>query len=326
MESEPPDLDLESDGATPSSLPSLQEGDSNPDEPSRPVDDPTQNDFAFLLWAPRNHKPSIKPTLRFLVDSPNDDGTSTDTIKYLTLDQVGLGIRYRPGWLARRRLDESEPFFFPKGNWNIGRICFFAEEDDHGSYYRAQIYDAARLPLPQLDPRSICSFSPKFEYVDLKFTEVQLREHEPPRYSDRIRVVTHAAYGNDEALMVMKIWPSPMCNRMGIEKEMLAYKAFSHLGMTPKFVGHVTEEGRVVGMLLEYIAGAHKPSDDKEKELCRQRLYLFHRMTGWHRSVAANHKDNFLIKDGIAYIIDFARAFTPEEVAAKGSDWANIKV
>ncbi|KAK7742154.1 hypothetical protein SLS53_004740 [Cytospora paraplurivora] len=326
MDPEPPDPDRDSDGATPSSLPSLQEGDSNPDEPSRPVDDPTQHDYAYLVWAPRNHKPSIKPILRFLVESLNGDGTSTDTIKYLTLDQAGRGIRYRPRWFARRRFDESEPFFFPKGNWNVGRVRFFAEEDDDGPYYRAQVYDAARLPQPQLDLKAICSFRPKFEYVDLTFTEIELRERKPPGYSDRMRVVTHAAYGNDEAPMVMKIWPSPMWNQMGIEREMLAYKACGHLGMTPKFVGHVTEEGRVVGMLLEYIAGAHKPRDDKEKELCRQRLSLFHRMTGWHRSVAANHKDNFLIKDGTVYIIDFARAYTPEEVAARGSDWANIKV
>lgn len=328
MESEYSDLDRESDSATTSSLPSLQEDDSSPDAPSMPADwpDPSQHDYAYLLWAPRNHKPSINPTLRFLVEPLNDDGTSTNTIKYLTLDQAGYGIKYRPGWLAKRRFDGSEPFCFPRGDWNVGKVRFFREEGKNGSYYRAQVYDTARLPQPQLDPKAISSSRPHFEYVDLKLTGVQLREHQLPGYSDRMRVVTHAAYGNNEALMVMKIWPSPMYTQLGIEREMMAYKALGHLGLTPKFVGHVTEEGRVVGMLLEYIAGAHKPSDYNEKELCRQQLFLFHRMTGWHRSVAANHKDNYLVKDGIVYIIDLARVFTPEEVAAMGSDWANIKV
>lgn len=103
---------------------------------------------------------------------------------------------------------------------------------------------------------------------------------------------------------------------------MMAYKACDGIGITPEFIGYVTEQGRHIGMLTAYHAKAHKPQNDEEKELCRTALHTFQMETGWQRKPNANHKDNYLIEDGKALLIDLASVYPPGEVARKGGDWA----
>ncbi|ROV94396.1 hypothetical protein VSDG_05976 [Cytospora chrysosperma] len=303
---------------------------SSPKPPSATSTAMQDGDFGRLLWAPHHHRPDIKPTLRFFVESLRDGSTVKNSIKYLTLHQVkGHGIRYDPSFFTSELFQKSEPFSFPNGNWNHGTVSFFKEEDydEEGVYYIwAGVVNDAYMSLPVLDPKAIWPEIPVVEYVDLSHPKISLRETTPIGTSDRIRVVTHEDFKDHETKLVMKIWPSPMCNTDGIEREMMAYRACNGKDITPKFLGHVAEEGRIIGMLIEYIEGAHKPSNEEEKELCRQELDRFHRLTGWHRNPMENHKGNFIIKDGSVYIIDLARAYTPEDVASKGSEWLTEKV
>lgn len=288
-------------------------------------------DFGRLLWAPQKHRPDIKPTLRFFVESSRDGSTIKNSIKYLTLQQVeGHGIRYEPEFFTTELFKTSEPFSLPSGNWNHGTVSFYKERDydeEEGlCYIWADILDNACRPLPVLDPKAIWPETPTIEYIDLSHPNISLRKTIPIGTSDRIRVVTHKDFDNHETKMVMKIWPSPMYNKDGIEREMMAYRVCNGKDITPRFLGHVAEGGRVIGMLIEYIEGGHKPRNDEEKELCRQELDRFHRLTGWHRNPMENHKDNFIIKDGSVYLIDLTKAYTPEDVASKGSEWAAEKV
>lgn len=102
----------------------------------------------------------------------------------------------------------------------------------------------------------------------------------------------------------------------------MAYRACDGKGITPEFIGYVTDQGRHIGMLTAYHSNAHKLQNDEEKELCRTALHTFQLLTGWQRKPQANHKDNYLIKDGKALLIDLASVYPPHEVARKGGDWA----
>lgn len=286
------------------------------------------DDWGVILWAPQSHRPDIKPILRFFVECVNDDSTTKDTIKYLTLhERFCDGIKYKPEFFTTELYKQSEPFDLPDGQWNQGKVCFVKRrnEKENFDYVEAKVFHEIQGPLPALNPEAVWAEMPKVEYVSLSHPEIRLR-NSASEYGDHTRVVTHEDFNKHETKMVMKIWPSPMCNKDGIEREMMAYQACDGKDITPKFLGHVAEEGRVIGMLIEYIEEAHKPSTHEDKELCRQGLDRFHRSTGWHRNPMANHKDNFLIKDDKAYLIDLSKAYTPEDVASKGTDWATEKV
>lgn len=112
-----------------------------------------------------------------------------------------------------------------------------------------------------------------------------------------------------------------MSSKIGLENEMMVYRACDGMGITPEFVGYVTEQGRFIGMLTKYHGAAHKPETDEEKELCRTALHTFQTLTGWQRKHRANHKDNYLIEDDKVLLIDLASVYPPEEVQRKGHDW-----
>lgn len=270
--------------------------------------------------------------LRFFVESWLEGGCVQNRVKYLTLHQkAGHGVTYQPGFFARELFKKSGPFTLPSGYWNCANVSFVMEEEEDDEkesifYLWAEISDEKLSPLPELEPEAIWAEKPVLEYVKLSITDISLETIIPVNNSDRIRVVTHDDIDNRKTRMVMKIWPSPMCSKVGLEREMMAYRACDGKDITPKFVGHVAEEGRVIGFLTEYIEGAHMPSSDDEKELCRRALYRFYRLTGWHRNPMASHKANFLIKDGKAYLVDLAMAYTPQDVASLGDEWANEKV
>lgn len=112
-----------------------------------------------------------------------------------------------------------------------------------------------------------------------------------------------------------------MSSKLGLENEMMVYRACDGLGITPELVGYVKEQGRVIGMLTKYHSEAHKPETDEEKELCRTALHTFQTLTGWQRKPRANYKDNYLIEDSKVLLIDLASVYPPDEVASKGNAW-----
>lgn len=103
---------------------------------------------------------------------------------------------------------------------------------------------------------------------------------------------------------------------------MMAYRACDGRGITPEFIGHVTEQGRHISLLTAYHSKAHKPGNEGEKELCRVALHTLMTETGWQRRPLANHRDNYMIEAGKALLVDLAKAVDPERVAKNGGEWA----
>jgi len=89
-----------------------------------------------------------------------------------------------------------------------------------------------------------------------------------------------------------------------IENETTAYQWISGRNIGPQFFGHLTENGRVIGFLMERVTGArHAGAEDID--ICGEVLSRLH-------GLGVRHGDtnpyNFLIRDSKATLIDFDTA------------------
>ncbi|KAI8628419.1 hypothetical protein F5Y19DRAFT_138077 [Xylariaceae sp. FL1651] len=113
-----------------------------------------------------------------------------------------------------------------------------------------------------------------------------------------IRLVTCPLFGHP---VVYKFAEFPWQTSM-IEMGTTAYSWINGHAIAPQFLGHVTEAGRVIGFLLEYIPGHTAEVEDLEK--CQRSLKSLHALGIKHCDV---NKHNFLIRGGKgeAGLIDF---------------------
>lgn len=86
-----------------------------------------------------------------------------------------------------------------------------------------------------------------------------------------------------------------------MEGETCAYQLIEGSGIGPRFLGHLTEDGRVIGFLIERIANA-RHAGPGELEICRRTLGRLHALGLKHGDV---NRFNFLVRDEEAILIDF---------------------
>ncbi|KNZ71263.1 hypothetical protein J132_00100 [Termitomyces sp. J132] len=89
-----------------------------------------------------------------------------------------------------------------------------------------------------------------------------------------------------------------------LESETSAYQWIQNHQISPRFLGHLTEEGRVIGFAMERITSA-RHAEPEDLALCEQALLTLHRLNIKHGDI---NKHNFLIHDDRATLIDFATA------------------
>ena len=89
-----------------------------------------------------------------------------------------------------------------------------------------------------------------------------------------------------------------------IENETTAYQWISGHNIGPQFLGHLTEEGRVIGLLMEHIPNARHASI-QDFEICGQVLSRLHDLGVRHGDT---NQSNFLVRDSKATLIDFDTA------------------
>jgi len=88
-----------------------------------------------------------------------------------------------------------------------------------------------------------------------------------------------------------------------IEAETRSYRDLHGLGLGPKFLGHLSENGRPMGMLIEYFDGRRPTQDDFEA--CSKALKRLHAL-GWaHRDI---NRDNFVVVGSEAKLVDLEQA------------------
>ncbi|KAK2739461.1 hypothetical protein FQN57_006590 [Myotisia sp. PD_48] len=89
-----------------------------------------------------------------------------------------------------------------------------------------------------------------------------------------------------------------------MENETTAYQCIDGKGFAPRFLGHLTEGGRVIGFLIEYITGA-RHAGPQDLPSCRQSLSELHRLGIRHGDT---NRFNFLVCGSKAILIDLNTA------------------
>ncbi|KAI1777337.1 hypothetical protein F4818DRAFT_409985 [Hypoxylon cercidicola] len=105
----------------------------------------------------------------------------------------------------------------------------------------------------------------------------------------------------------MKITSFPNLIEQAVsDTEVSVYKQIDCLDIAPRFLGHVTEHGRVIGFLLEYLDDAINAADtwnETTRRACHATLEKLHSRGIAHKDA---HQNNCLIrKDGSAVLVDF---------------------
>lgn len=131
----------------------------------------------------------------------------------------------------------------------------------------------------------------------------------------RLEVVRHPDLGAEPVLVKKAALPSYIDS---IARETAFYHLLDGLGVTPQFLGHVAEGGRVTGFVAEYVQQQQQHGGDRGggTEACLSALRRMHAKGVAHRDA---HGGNCLVRgDGSAALVDF-------ELAEETSDGAEFE-
>ncbi|KAF2972704.1 hypothetical protein GQX73_g1006 [Xylaria multiplex] len=120
------------------------------------------------------------------------------------------------------------------------------------------------------------------------------------RLRQNIHLVTHPLFNRPVIVKFAEFpWQIPY-----YEAETTAYEWIDGAGVSPKFLGHLTEAGRVIGFILENIDGA-RTAGPEDLKACQAALTRLHSLDIKHGDI---NKHNFLVRDGKAVLVDFETA------------------
>ncbi|KAJ5958762.1 uncharacterized protein N7479_005912 [Penicillium vulpinum] len=85
-----------------------------------------------------------------------------------------------------------------------------------------------------------------------------------------------------------------------IEQETRAYQLLEGSGLTPRFLGHIHENGRIMGLLLEKIEG--RPASFQDLSICETAVKKLHELGLVHGDV---NRYKFLVTDDGIKLLDF---------------------
>ncbi|KAK4140943.1 alpha-galactosidase a, partial [Dichotomopilus funicola] len=108
-------------------------------------------------------------------------------------------------------------------------------------------------------------------------------------------LVTHPPPATVIAKIVRFEWELPR-----IEQETRAYQMLEGTGLAPRFLGHIHENGRIMGFLLEKAEG--RPASFPDLSACETALGKLHELGLVHGDM---NRYNFLVTDAGAKLIDF---------------------
>lgn len=170
----------------------------------------------------------------------------------------------------------------PPGDWNKGRISRSPKTGD--AYFSA--FSKAHLP-----GITKTWHSTRIDYLDLR----EGRKIRPNVYE-----VNCPGFNSTIIAKFARFeWEVPQ-----LEAETVAYSWIEGHQVGPAFLGHLTEEGRVIGFLLGRVTD-YRYATPEDFPLCHSALSKLHNFGIKHGDV---NKHNFLIHDGRATLIDFDNA------------------
>lgn len=220
------------------------------------------------------------------------DGKEWESIRYA---KVQPNV-FPSTWLEDPYTDFELPVF-PPGDWRVVDII------------RNEVTGEAQVSNPREDDRTLTgrldrdidAWHPiSVDYLELEKVSQILYTSLLWRRSDTLWLVTHEELFPMPVLM--KIAEFPVSDALTrVENETKVYQAIQGKGIAPNFLGHVTENGRVIGSLFEYIDG--ECPEKQELPRCERVLRKFHREGFLHGD---SHPMNFIVcGGGTTKLIDF---------------------
>ena len=199
-------------------------------------------------------------------------------VKYLTVD---------PGLYDIRTMCFGPTLFsalppLPLGDWNQGHISINPKDG------RAH-FIGERIQFPQI----MHTWHPlKLDHLDLEWG-TKLRSN----------VYEATMPGTVNTTVIVKFARFPW-EISWLDAETTAYQWLQGHSIGPRFLGHLMEEGRVIGFIIERIPN-FRHATPEDLSLCQRALSKLHRIGIKHGDI---NKHNFLIHDGTATLIDFDAA------------------
>ncbi|KAI9753683.1 MAG: hypothetical protein M4579_005035 [Chaenotheca gracillima] len=244
--------------------------------------------------------PSIK-ILHMYVDT--DDGD--DSFFHLLIDNIHF--KYIS---IEADVYEARDFFppvlisklpsIPPGDWNMGHIS--KTESDAGPYFK------------WTKRESFAGITHTWHPTQVDFLSLQFKKTILPNVYE----ATCPALGlGEDTVVIAKLarfpWEIDYYNN-----ETQAYSWIKGHGIGPKFLGHITEEGRVIGFLLEKVVGRH--AETKDLERCQRVVARLHGLGLVHGDL---NKYNFLVpfadQDEVC-LIDFEAAKRCDDTQAMNDE------
>lgn len=213
------------------------------------------------------------------------DGKS---FKYITIDP---GV-YNPNEMTFDQVIIPQLPLMPEGDWNQGHIT---KHPVNGKPYFSQ---HTRVIFP-----TICSIWHPRQIDWLELEQAQwLRSNV---YTANFKKSIGETSMADEIVIKFARFPWEL---QYYEGETRIYERIDGQAIGPQFLGHLTEEGRVIGLVIEYIKDARHAGPD-DVEACKSVLRKLHQLGLLHGDV---NRHNFLVREAdgrkTATIIDFESA------------------
>ncbi|KAF3922619.1 hypothetical protein AA313_de0209521 [Arthrobotrys entomopaga] len=170
---------------------------------------------------------------------------------------------------------------FPTGDWNCGRI---AQAENGVPYF----VETTKQKLPSID---YIWHEKSFDYLSLQMKK---------RLGANVYLVTTPHPENRDVIAKFARFP------WEVEHYALETKCYEWIkghGIGPEFLGYLTEDGRVIGFLMEKLEGQHATITDLPA--CKEVVGRLHAVGIMHGDL---NKHNFLVTEKGARIIDFETA------------------
>ncbi|KAI0129441.1 hypothetical protein BJ170DRAFT_692145 [Xylariales sp. AK1849] len=172
----------------------------------------------------------------------------------------------------------------PTGDWNCARATMNP--------------DARQLQLTGLENNILPGVENAWHETRIDHREFKISRTFTAGHGN-VFIVTHPSFDRPILLKIAN-FPQQVAY---MQRETDMYRRIEGRHIGPKFLGHVTEAGRVTGFITEFIADAHYPREDEDFKACLKALDRLHELDICHRDA---HRQNFLIlQTGQVYIIDF---------------------
>lgn len=168
---------------------------------------------------------------------------------------------------------------FPQGDWNDGYIT---KHPGSGTPYFQR---AVRTSFPGVQSTW---HDKTFDHLDLKF-------------GTKLRTNVYEATIPEASTVVVAKFARFSWETAQIDRECAAYGWIEGKDIGPRFSGNIAEEGRVIGFVVERVAGARHASS-ADHAACKEVLSRLHQLGIVHGDI---NKHNFLIIGGKATLIDF---------------------